>query len=143
MHWFDLFLRVVAIIMNGLLIIGIFYKFIDDSADFDNLRAVIWLAILLGCPVANLLGLFKLWGRVTKILAVIYNGISIFIWTFFILLMMIWPMGSKPKGLALLVISMSWLILILTEVVLVRMIRQRKTTGSGLHSSRNLMESEE
>jgi hypothetical protein len=132
MHWFDLSLRVMATIMNGLLIVGIVYKFIDDSADLDNLRAVIWLAILLGCPVVNLLGLFKIWSRVTKFLAVIYNGISIFIWTFFIFLMMVWPMGSKPKGLALLAISISWLFLILTEVVLIRMIIHNKHRGPGL-----------
>ncbi len=122
MPGFDLSLSVTAMTMNALLVVGIIYKFIDDSADINNLRAVIWLAILLGCPVLNLLGLFKRWGSVTKYLAAIYNGIAFLFWTFLILLMMVWPMGSKPKGLDLVAISVSWIILIFTEVVLIRMI---------------------
>ncbi len=122
MSVFNPSLRTAAIIANGLLTIGIVHKFINEARDFGNPRAWLWLAVIIGCPLLNLIGLFKIWVRVTPVLAAVYNGCAICVWGFLIFLMMVWPMGAKPKGLDLVILPTSWLILLLTEAVLIRLI---------------------
>ncbi len=109
--------RRAAIALNVLLLAGILYKFFDDPP--VNQRGWIWLAIFLGCPTINLLGLSRAIGRIFTVIAALFNGAGILVWGGLIALMMVWPLGNKPKGMDLVILIGSWLVLILTEVVLV------------------------
>lgn len=115
--------RVMAIILNVLLLAGIVYKVIND-APVDQ-RGWIWLAIFLGCPTVNLLGLSGVVNRIFTVIATIFNCAAILVWGGLIALMMVWPLGNKPKGIEVVVLVGSWLVLILTEVVLVRMAKSK------------------
>ena len=109
--------RIAAIALNVLLLAGILYKFIDDPP--VNQRGWIWLAIFLGCPTINLLGLSRVIGRIFTVIAALLNGAGILVWGGLVALMMVWPLGNKPKGMDLVILIGSWLVLILTEVFLV------------------------
>jgi len=111
--------RLATIALNALLLAGIAYNFVDDPP--VNERGWIGLALFLGCPTMNLLGLSVVLSRTFTVVAAFFNGAGILVWGGLIALMMVWPMGNKPKGIEVVILTGSWLVLILTEVVLVRM----------------------
>ena len=107
-------LKAATITMNALLVIGVVYKFIADAPDHGDIRTWLWLGIIVSCPVLNILGLLQWRRRLLGILAAAYNGIAVCVWAFFIFLMMVWPMGNKPKGLELVIILASLALMALT-----------------------------
>ncbi len=121
--------RVATIALNLLLLTGIAYKFLGDPP--VNERGWIWLALFLGCPAMNLLGLSGAIGRTFAVVAAFFNGAGILVWGGLIALMMVWPMGNKPKGIEVVILIGSWLVLVLTEVVLARMARVNRPGFSG------------
>lgn len=121
--------RIAAIVLNALVVVGILYNAGNDPP--VNQRGWVWLAIFVGCPIVNLLGLSRITGRVFTFITAIFNGVIILGWGGLIALMMVWPLGNKPKGIDLLVLLASWLILVLTEIVLVRISTSKASDGSG------------
>ena len=117
--------RVAAIALNAMLLAGIVYKFVDDPP--VNPRGWIWLALFLACPMINLLGLSGVIRRIFTPIAAFFNGVGILVWGGLIALMMVWPLGNKPKGIDVLVLLGSLLVLVLTEVVLVRMVASKRS----------------
>ncbi len=117
--------RAATIALNALLLGGIIYKFVDDPP--VNERGWIWLALFLGCPAMNLLGLSGAIHRTFTLVAAFINGAGVLVWGVLIALMMVWPMGNKPKGIEVVVLIGSWLVLVLTEVVLVRMAANKRS----------------
>ena len=120
--------RIAAIALNVLLLACIVYKFVDDPP--VNQRGWIWLALFLGCPTINFLGLSRVIGRIFTVIAALFNGAGVLVWGGLIALMMVWPLGSKPKGIDVVILIASWLVLILTEVILVRMVSAEKSKSS-------------
>ncbi len=117
--------RVATAALNVLLLAGIAYKFVDDPP--VNERGWIWLALFLGCPAMNVLGLSGVFSRTSTVIAAFFNGAGILVWGGLIALMMVWPMGNRPKGVEVVVLTGSWLVLVLTEVVLVRMAASKRS----------------
>jgi hypothetical protein len=108
-----------VIVFNLALLLFIVYKFFE-APPIDK-RGWVWLAVFMGCPAINLLGLLGIVHRLFIVLATFTNAAAVLVWGGLIGLMMVWPMGNKPKGIEAVVLIGSWLFLVLTEVVLVRM----------------------
>ena len=106
-------------IFNVVLLFFIVYK--SFEAPPVDKRGWIWLAVFMGCPIINLLGLSGIVHRLFTVLAAITNAAAVLAWGGLIGLMMVWLMGNIPKGIEAVVLIGSWMFLVLTEVVLWRM----------------------
>ena len=120
--------RIVAIAFNAVFFVVLIYKAINDPP--VNLRGWAWFAFFVGCPFVNLFGLSRITGRLLTFVIAVFNGVVTLWWGGLIALMMVWPLGSKPKGIDLLLLIASWLILVLTEVILLRLSTSKMSDDS-------------
>ena len=122
-----------AFLVNALLVAGILFMIVTLIGEWDNPKLWIFAGVVLACPALNLAGLYAWPGAAVRILAIFCNSASLVLWGGMIVLMMVWPLGSKPRGMDLVVLLGSWAVLALTECVLIRQVvrygKQRRAAG--------------
>ena len=118
-------IRIIAIILNFGIIAFILGMAFYESMELDNINSYILIAIAMVTPLVNISGLFGKPAFVKPVLALGVNTLVLVIYSFIILLVMIWPMGSKPRGAELVYIFSLYSVLLFTETA--HILRIKKT----------------
>jgi len=112
---FKLIIRIVAAILNigivALILSLVFY----ESLEFDNLNSWVFIAVAMITPLINISGLFGKPEFIKPLTVLIANTLVLAFFTPIILLVIIWPMGSKPRGSELIYVLSFYSALLFTE----------------------------
>ncbi|MBN1291210.1 MAG: hypothetical protein JXB48_05155 [Candidatus Latescibacteria bacterium] len=115
----------LAILLNVTMFIGLVYLVIESNADIDNAQAVVWTGIALGFPLINIAGLVGIRKKISLIAAFITNTLVFLFYSFVLFLILVWPLGSKPKGNDVIIMWSSYIVIGLTELILIMNIWDR------------------
>ena len=116
-------IRIFAIILNFGIIVLILGLVLHKSLELDNINTYIFIILALVTPLINISGLLGKPAFIKPLMALVVNTVVLAIYSFIILLVMIWPMGSKPRGAELVYVSSLYAALLITELALI--IRKR------------------
>jgi hypothetical protein len=76
-------------------------------------------------PLVNISGLLRRPKFMKPLIALIVNTLTLSIFSFIILLVIVWPMGSKPRGAELIYIFSLYSALLFTEVSCILEIKKK------------------
>ena len=116
-------IRIVSIILNIGVIAFILSMGFLENLEFDNTNSWIFITLAMAAPLINVTGLLRKPGFMKPLIALIVNTLTLSFFSFIILLVMIWPMGSKPRGAELVYVLSLYAALLITE--LAHFIRKR------------------
>jgi hypothetical protein len=119
-------IRTVAIILNVGIIVFILGMALRESLKMDNINSWIFVAVAMVTPLTNISCLIGKPGFISPLVALIINSLVLGIFSFIILFVMIWPMGSKPRGTELAYIFSLYSIFLFTELSHILAIRKKK-----------------
>ena len=108
--------RIVAIILNIGIIAFILGMALHENLEFDNINSWAFITVAMVTPLVNISGLLGKPEFMKPLIALIVNTLVLAIFSFIILLVMIWPMGSKPHGSELVYIFSLYSALLFTEL---------------------------
>ena len=109
-------IHIVAIILNFGIIAFILGMASHESLEFDNINPYVFIAVAMVTPLLNISGLLGKPDFMKPLIALAVNTLVLAIFSFIILLVMIWPMGSKPRGAELVYIFSLYSALLFTEL---------------------------
>jgi hypothetical protein len=109
-------LRIAAVILNFGIIAFILGLAVRESLEFDNLNSWVFIAVAMATPLVNISGLLGKPKAMKSLAALIVNTLVLLSFSLIILLVMIWPMGSKPRGAELVYIFSLYSALLFTEL---------------------------
>ena len=124
-------IRIVTIITNIGIIAFILGMALHESLEFDNINSWVFITAAMVTPLVNISGLLGKPEFMKPLIALIVNTLVLSIFSFIILLVMIWPMGSKPHGAELVYIFSLYSALLLTELAHILEIKKRRIRGGG------------
>ncbi len=116
-------LRIAAVILNFGIIAFILGLAVRGSLEFDNLNSWVFIAVAMATPLVNISGLLGKPEAMKPWAALIVNTLVLLIFSMIILLVMIWPMGSKPRGAELVYIFSVYSAFLFTEVSLLSLLK--------------------
>jgi hypothetical protein len=118
-------IRIVSIILNiGIIafILGLAFR---GNLEFDNIHSWVFITAAMATPLINISGLLRKPKVIKPLTALIVNTLVLSIFSFIILFVMIWPMGSKPRGAELVYIVSLYSALLFTELSYMLEIKKR------------------
>ena len=128
-------IRIVAIILNLGIIAFILGMAFHESLEFDNINSYVFITVAMVTPLVNISGLLGKPDSIKPMIALVVNTLVLAIFSLIILLVMIWPMGSKPRGAELVYIFSLYSALLFSELAhILRIMKrriQRYDQGSG------------
>jgi hypothetical protein len=116
---------IVTIILNIGIIAFILGMALHESLEFDNINSWVFIAVAMVTPLVNISGLLGKPKFMKPLVALIVNTLVLAIFSFIILLVIIWPMGSKPHGAELVYIFSLYTALLFTELSYILEIKKR------------------
>jgi len=118
-------IRAVAIILNIGIIAFILGMAFHENLELDTINAWVFITAAMVIPLINISGLLGKPEFVKPLIALIANTLVLTVFSFIILLVVIWPLGSKPGGSELVYIISLYSALLFTE--LSHILEMRKT----------------
>lgn len=118
-------IRVVSIILNIGIIAFILNLAFLEYLEIDNINSWVFIIVAMATPLINISGLLRKPKAMKPLIALVFNTIVLSLFSFIILLVMIWPMGSKPHGTELVYIFSLYLALLFTELSCILEIKKR------------------
>ena len=122
---FALITRIVSVILNIGIIAFILSMAFLENLEFDNINSWIFITLAMAAPLINISSLLRKPGFMKPLIALIVNSLTLSFFSFIILLVMIWPMGSKPRGAELVYIFSLYAALLVTELSCILEVKKR------------------
>ncbi|MFC1884687.1 hypothetical protein ACFL2O_07945 [Thermodesulfobacteriota bacterium] len=120
-------IRIVAIILNFGITAFILGLALRESLEFDNINSYVFIAVAMVTPLVNISALLGKPAFIKPLIALLVNTLVLTIFSFIILLVMIWPMGSKPHGMEIVYIFSLYSALLFTELSHILKIKKKQT----------------
>lgn len=118
-------IRTIAIILNFGIIFFILGFAVRQRLEFDTINSYVFIAVALVTPLLNISVFFGKPAFIKPMIAMVVNTLVLAIFSFIILLVMIWPMGSKPHGVEIVYIFSLYSALLFTELSHILKIKKR------------------
>ena len=109
-------IRIVAVILNFGIIALILGMVLHEALELDNINTYVFMGAAMVTPLINILGLIGKPYVINPLIALAVNSLVLAVFTCIILLVVIWPMGSKPRGTEIGYIFSLYAALLVTEV---------------------------
>lgn len=105
-----------AIILNFGIIVFILGLALNQSLELDNINLYVFIIVAMLTPLVNISGLRGKPAFIKPVIALVVNTLVLVIFSLIILLVIIWPMGSKPHGMEIVYIFSLYSALLVTEL---------------------------
>ena len=114
----------VSMAFNAIIVVVVLRFVLDDPPGTDDIKSWAMIALAVGSPLLNLFALSTRPGILRSFAALTANTAVLGLFGLTIFLMLVWPLGSKPRGTDLFCMLSAYAAVLVTEGALVSKARR-------------------